>query len=198
MAKLIIGVVGSYRKGGIVDSIVDAVLAGAAQSGASTRKIYLGDMHIEFCTNCRHCTQVEGTARGPCVIKDDLASLLDEIEHSDGIVLGAPVNYFNINALTRRFLERLIVYAYWPWSAHSPQLRVKDRGLKAVLVTATAMPAFLGRLLTGAPRALKLAAQSLGARPIATIFAGLIAQQAQQPVPAKIIQQAQAAGHELA
>jgi len=198
MAKKIIGLVGSYRRGGVVDSIVDAVLAGAAERGAATRKIYLTDLRIEFCTNCRTCTQAPGAARGQCVLRDDLAGLLDEIERADGVVIGAPVNYYNINALTRKFLERLIVYAYWPWNAHFPQFRVKDRGLPAVLITATAMPALLGRLTTGALRALKLMAQTLGARPIATIFAGMVAQQAQPALPAGILRQAQAAGQKLA
>ena len=105
----VVAIVGSYRKSGIVDSAVDAILAGASAKGAETRKIYLLDKRIEFCTNCRCCTQMEGEQRGRCVQRDDLESILAEIQSANAIVLGAPVNFYNLNALFRRFMERLVV-----------------------------------------------------------------------------------------
>ena len=45
-------IVGSYRKGGIIDTAVDELLASAREEGAETAKIYLTDRQIEFCTNC--------------------------------------------------------------------------------------------------------------------------------------------------
>ena len=48
-------IVGTYRKGGIIDTAVDEILDSASQSGAEVKKIYLLDKHIEFCTNCRTC-----------------------------------------------------------------------------------------------------------------------------------------------
>ena len=60
----ITAIVGTYRKGGVTDSAVDEILAAAREAGAETTKIYLIDKHVEFCTNCRTCTQEEGpTAR---------------------------------------------------------------------------------------------------------------------------------------
>jgi hypothetical protein len=53
----VLGIVGSYRKGGHIDTAVSAILASAATAGANTQKVYLQDQHIEFCTNCRHCLQ---------------------------------------------------------------------------------------------------------------------------------------------
>ncbi len=47
----VVGIVGSYRKGKTIDSAVSAVLEGAQAKGAETKKIYLIDEHIEFCTN---------------------------------------------------------------------------------------------------------------------------------------------------
>lgn len=68
MARKVVAIVGSYRKGGTVDTAVDAVLAGAREHGAETKKIYLIDQHIEYCRNCRSCTQDPGETRGKCVI----------------------------------------------------------------------------------------------------------------------------------
>jgi multimeric flavodoxin WrbA len=197
MSMKIIGIVGSYRKGGIIDQAVDETLAAAKERGASTEKIYLIDRHIEFCTNCRACTETAGPHRGECVLNDDMASILDKIDSADGIVLGAPVNFYNVNAVTRRFMERLVGYAYWPWGQGGPKMRSKHKNKKAVLITSTAMPAIMGRIFTGAVRALKITAQTLGAKPVATIFLGLIAVNPHQTLPAKATAKARQAGLKL-
>jgi NAD(P)H-dependent FMN reductase len=199
MSKTILGIVGSYRKGGIIDSLVSEVLAAAREQGAQTHKIYLIDEHIEFCTNCRACTQDPGLEAPPCVLHDDMGEILAQWRQSDGLVIGAPVNFYNVNALTRRFMERLICFAYWPWNSRKgPAMRTKARDKKAVLVTASAMPAVLGRVFTGAPRALRLIAQTMGAKPVATVFVGLIAQQQREKLPEKLRQKAWQAGQKLA
>lgn len=171
MTHTVVGIVGSYRKHGTIDTAVSAVLQAAAENGANTQKIYLQDHQIEFCTNCRHCLQVPG--RGECPLKDDMATLLDQIEAADGLVLGAPVNFGNVNALTRKFLERTICYGYWPWEAKAPVMDRKPTKT-AVLVTSSAAPGLLARWLTGALKALKDLARMLGAKPIGTLWLGMI------------------------
>ena len=198
MAKRILGIVGSYRKNGTIDSLVTEVLTSAEEHGALTEKIYLLDKNIEFCTNCRTCTQKPGAERGLCVHRDDMADILDRYNFSDGIVLGAPVNCFNLNALTRRFMERLVCLTFWPWGQPGYKLRNKVKGKKAVLITSSAMPAFMGRIFTGAPRALRLIAETMGAKPVSMLFAGLSAQKEKPVVSDKMIRQAREAGRKLA
>ncbi len=152
MGKRILGIVGSYRKNGTIDALVSEILSSAETQGAITEKIYLLDKHIEFCTNCRMCTQQRGNDRGVCCHSDDMTDILDRYETADGLVIGAPVNCYNLNALTRRFMERFVCFTYWPWGQPGYKLRMKSRGKKAVLITSSAMPAPMGRIFTGAPR----------------------------------------------
>ncbi len=197
MAKRILGIVGSYRRKGTIDSLVTEVLSSAAEQGALTEKIYLLDKHIEFCTNCRTCTQKPGAERGLCIHCDDMTDILDRYDVSDGIVLGAPVNCFNLNALTRRFMERLVCLTYWPWGQPGYKLRKKFSGKKAVLITSSAMPAPMGKIFTGAPRALRLIAETMGAKPVAFLFAGLSAQKQNPVISDKMIIRARKAGRKL-
>jgi multimeric flavodoxin WrbA len=199
MNKKILGIVGSYRKGGVVDTLVTEVLSSAEEQGAQTSKIYLKDQHIEFCTNCRKCAQETGTEPGKCIHQDDMESILSRYNDSDAIVLGAPVNFFNVNAVTRRFMERLVCFVYWPWGTRGgPQMRKKTQAKKAVLITSMAMPAFLGRVFTGALRALRTAATTMGAKPVTSIVAGLIAEKEHVTVPMKAVRKARKAGRDLA
>jgi putative NADPH-quinone reductase len=175
MGKRVVAVVGSYRVGGVTESAVEAVLEGARAKGAETRTFHLRDQYIEFCRNCRVCTQTPGAERVPCGQEDDLEPMLREIEAADAVVLASPVNYYNVTAIFRRFLERLLGFAYWPWGQNGPALRSKVQPRKAVLVASAGMPGFLIPLATGAPRALRLAAGMMGAKPVGKLWIGLTA-----------------------
>jgi len=198
MTRKIIALSGSYRRDGTIERALDAILQAAAERGAETEKIRLIESRIEFCRNCRTCTQQEGPHRGTCVHADDMDDILKKIEAADGLVLAAPVNFVGVTAVTQRFIERLVCYAFWPWGKPAPITRVKDRGIKAVLVTSSAMPAALGRIFTRSLGGLKRAAQTLGAKPAGTLFIGTAALQEKQVLPQTILDKARKLGYELA
>jgi hypothetical protein len=197
MAKRVVAIVGSYRKGGAVDTAVDAVLAGARESGAETSKIYLIDRRVEYCRNCRACTQTEGEGRGACVIQDDVAAILGEVDGADAVVLGSPVNFYNVTALFRTFLERLVGATYWPWGQWSPKPRRGKLPRKAVLISSLAAPGILLPIATGAAKALRLAANCLGARPVAKLWIGLAAQSAKPQISEGVRRRARRIGAKL-
>lgn len=198
MSRKIVAIVGSYRKGGMSDSAVEAVLAGAREKGAQTHTIYLTEQHIEFCTNCRLCMQTPGPHRGQCALPDDMEPILQEIEAADAIVLGSPVNCGDVTALFRRFMERLVGFAYWPWGQNAPTPRSNIRSRKAVLIATSAMPGFFIPIATSAARALRRTAQLLGAKPVGKLWIGLAAIQPQQPLPARARERARRLGWRLA
>jgi len=194
--KYIVGLVGSYRKAGYVDSTVDEVLSAARDHGAKIEKIFLLDQHIEFCTNCRSCMQESGSERGKCIIEDDMASILEKIAAADSIVIGAPVNCWDVNALTRKFYERRVGLAYWPWGTNIPVERNKNRTKKAVLVSSSGAPGWFSRIFSSAMRSLKGLAKLLGAKPVGTLFVGLVREEVQ--LSEKIIRKARTLGEKLA
>jgi len=196
-AHRIIGIVGSYRKHGTIDTAVTAILDAAQAAGAETHKIYLQDQHIEFCTNCRACLQQPGAQRGECVWQDDMAALLDQLEAADAFVFGAPVNYGNVNALTQRFVERCVVYGYWPWGQKVPTPRQPQLTKKAVLVSSSAAPGLLARWLTSVFKTLKQLAAMLSAKPIGTLWVGMIDPQ-DATLPQRVQRQAVKLGQRLA
>ncbi len=198
MPKKIVAVSGTYRKGHIVDSLVDEVLDAARAAGASTVKIQLLDRNIEFCANCRACSQEPGRTRGICVKKDDMAAILDEIDSADALVLASPVNIYNVTALFKRFMERLTPYCFWPWQGNAPKSRIKTRDKKALLIASSAMPGFMIPLFTGTHRALAGTAKGFGAQPVASLWVGLAAKSPDQAVPARTLGKARKIGARLA
>jgi NAD(P)H-dependent FMN reductase len=123
MARKVVAIVGGYRKGGTVDAAVEAILQAARDKGADTQTIYLADQHLEFCTNCRKCTQNPGIQRGICGKADDVQPILRALDAADAIVLGSPVNYWNATALFRQFSgapDRLHLLAVGTGFSRSP------------------------------------------------------------------------------
>jgi multimeric flavodoxin WrbA len=47
-----LGIIGSPRKGGNIDTLIEQVLAGARAHGADTDKLYLDDLRIRPCQAC--------------------------------------------------------------------------------------------------------------------------------------------------
>lgn len=194
---MILGIVGSYRKGGTIDQAVSSALAVAQTNGAETKKIYLKDLNIGFCNNCRHCTQEPGEMPGTCHLEDDMPELIKEIESANAYVIGTPVNVGNANALTQRFFERLVCYSYWPWGQAAPKMRRSNSSKKAVLITSSAMPSLMGRFLTGSIRGLKLGVKMIGAKPVATIYIGLSAMHEKQALRKSILRKIQKSAKKL-
>ena len=194
----ITAIIGSYRKGGIIDQTVDEMLASAREAGAETTKIYLVDTRIEFCTNCRLCAQQDGAARGVCPIADQMGDVLDQVEASDSIILASPTNFATVTALMKRFIERLVCYAYWPWGAAAPKARARHLPRRAVLVASSAAPALLARLGTSIVKLLKQAAGLLGAKTVGVLFIGLAARQNRQDPGERVRKKARLLGKKLA
>ena len=182
--KKILIINGSYREDGITDRAAQALTNALGDQGIDTEIILLRDQEIHFCLNCRECMQKPGPDPEPCVQHDAMDSIVAKIEAADGYILAAPTNLGSATALFKRFMERLAVYAYWPWGGPAPKYR-KDNAprKKAVIITSSSAPGFLGRWLFGTSRQLKYTARIMGADHVGTLYSGLIANEAHAELP---------------
>lgn len=192
MARILI-INGSYRDQGVTDQVIEIMAESLRFAGAEVDIILLRKKHIEFCLNCRECTQQPGDVPGECVHHDDMQELIDKVEKSDGYILASPTNFGSVTAIFKRFAERLVVYAYWPWGMYTPKYRkAKASKKKAVLVSSCAAPGFLGRLVFGARKQLNATAKTIGADTVGALFTGLVATEPNNRLSAKVQAKARA------
>ncbi len=176
----ILAINGSYRDDGITDQAVSALAQAVRDKGDEVEVILLREYHIEFCLNCRECTQQPDEAPGICVQHDGMQALVDKIEQADAYIFAAPTNFGSVTALFKRFMERLVVYGYWPWGMHAPKFRKANLPKKkALLVSSCAAPGFIGRWIYGTNKQLNVTAQTVGAKAVGTLFTGLISDEPQ-------------------
>ena len=86
---MILGIVGSPRKGKLTDQLITKCLEGSASTGVETKKVYLVDYQIQYFTEQIKCPE-------------ELNNLWKE---SDALVIGAPVYWGGINGLTKDFMD---------------------------------------------------------------------------------------------
>lgn len=104
----IIGINGSPRKQWNTATLVAKALEGAAAQGATTELVHLYDLDFKGCKSCFACKTRGGKSYGKCVLKDDLAPVLEKIATADGLVIGSPIYFGTVTGETRSFLERLL------------------------------------------------------------------------------------------
>ena len=101
----ILGVQGSPRKNGNTPILVETVLDGARDAGATTLMIQLGDMTIAECDGCHVCWKGK-----ECPKNDDMNAVYATIAESGAVVLGTPVYWFGPTALMKAFIDRFVYF----------------------------------------------------------------------------------------
>lgn len=94
---------GSPRKGGNSDILCDAFMRGALETGHAVEKIRVAEKNIGYCRACYAC---RGT--GTCVIRDDMAAVLQKMIDADVIVLASPVYFYSIDAQLKALIDRTV------------------------------------------------------------------------------------------
>lgn len=97
----VLAIIGSPRRGGNTEILVERILEGAQSAGAETRKFTLTDLAVSPCAGCDGCV---GTRS--CVIQDDLGILIEAMTQSDVWVFGTPVYYAGPTAQFKAFMDR--------------------------------------------------------------------------------------------
>jgi multimeric flavodoxin WrbA len=99
--KKILAIVATKRKKGIVSTLAEKMLAGAAAEGHATEVINLYDYKLDYCIGCWACEK-----NGQCVLKDDFGTLFEKVKAADALVLASPVYWSNVPGIMKTFIDR--------------------------------------------------------------------------------------------
>jgi len=97
----VLGIVGSPRRNGNTEILVDEILSGAAEAGAQIGKVILDELDISPCKACNACK-----GGNPCIHDDDMSALLEMMENSQVWVLGTPIYWWGPTAQMKAFVDR--------------------------------------------------------------------------------------------
>jgi len=114
----IVGISSSPRHANTEILVQEALGAAARKYGVSTQLVSFKGKRILGCVDCKGCTRRrEATIQQQCVLEDDWRELVTPLVDPvpNGIIVGAPVYFFNVNSQLRAFMERCtsLVKGYW-------------------------------------------------------------------------------------
>ncbi len=95
-------VLGSPRKKGNTQLLVESVVAGLEQAGkCEVEYIYLHGMDLHPCQGCGGCAKT-----AMCVIEDDMTELYEKVDNADCLLLVSPVYFYGPTAQSKMFIDR--------------------------------------------------------------------------------------------
>jgi len=97
----VLGLLGSPRRGGNSEWLLDAVLEGARSVGARTEKVVLNDLEMSACQGCNRCLD-----SGECIVKDDMTPVYGLLEIADALVISSPIYFSGLTAQTKMMIDR--------------------------------------------------------------------------------------------
>ena len=135
MAKDVLVLSASPRKGGNSDLLCDQFLRGAKDAGHRVEKIWLRDKQINHCLACGVC---QGNG-GQCSQQDDMAAILETMIRADVLVMATPVYFYTMNGQMKTLIDR--TYARYT--------EISNKELYFIMTAAVSRKALLERTLEG-------------------------------------------------
>jgi multimeric flavodoxin WrbA len=102
MAKKVVVISSSPRKGGNSDTLCDEFVRGAVDGGNKATKYFLEDIEFGSCKACMSCK----TPERECYQEDEISIILDDMMAADVIVYATPIYYYSMTGTLKRFFDR--------------------------------------------------------------------------------------------
>lgn len=126
----IVALFGSPRVNGNTATLTKTFNKTAEDLGADVQSFYLNKLDAKGCQACDSCK----TKTDHCVVKDDLADVLESVKNTDVLVAATPIYFADISAQLKIFVDRCYSYLE-PFKTIPKTSRLKT-GKKFVLITA--------------------------------------------------------------
>jgi multimeric flavodoxin WrbA len=126
----IVALFGSPRVNGNTATLTKTFNKTAEESGAVVQTFLLNKLDARGCQACDACK----TETDHCVLKDDLAIVLESVKGADVLVAATPIYFADISAQFKIFVDRC--YSYLEPFKTMPKASRLESGKKFVLITA--------------------------------------------------------------
>jgi len=102
MTLSVLGIACSPRRNGNTTRLIEEAMKSAQVEGHTTELVYLSDLNINPCQGCNACS-----AKGVCIIKDDIPKLQEKLIQADRVILAAPIFMMGVNGQTKIMIDRM-------------------------------------------------------------------------------------------
>jgi multimeric flavodoxin WrbA len=125
----------SPRPKGNSAAIADRFCENAEKKGAVIQRFSLNKLSYRGCQACMTCK----TKLDRCVLKDDLAEVLDAVRDADVLVMATPVYYGEVSSQLKGFIDRTFSYLVPDYITSASPSRLKS-GKRMVFIQTQGQP----------------------------------------------------------
>jgi multimeric flavodoxin WrbA len=101
MSMKVLGILGSPRRQGNTEILLNEALRGASDHGGSCEKVVLRDLKITPCLEIYKCAE-----DGVCAIQDEMQGLFPKIVQAERLLLASPIFFYSVPALAKAMIDR--------------------------------------------------------------------------------------------
>ena len=103
---------GSPRLNGNTATLLKSAADGIKSVGKAVEQVNLNKLNFKGCVSCFACKRADEKFKNHCIQKDELSPILEKLLTAEGIIIGSPIYYMNINGTTQSFIERFFFPNY--------------------------------------------------------------------------------------
>jgi len=131
MAKKILILNGSPKKGGNTEILAGWFAEGAKSAGARVETVRAASLKYKVCgcTSCRKCQKIKEYV---CVIKDDAPPILRKMRGADVVVFATPLYFYGPSAQLKALIDRM--FSLYKWDNTTDTFESPLRGKAMVLL----------------------------------------------------------------
>jgi multimeric flavodoxin WrbA len=97
----VLGIMGSPRRHGNTEILLDKALEGAREAGAEVEKVLVSTLKISPCLEIYACFK-----DGNCTIKDDMQMLYKKLLEADHVILASPIFFYGVTSQAKAVIDR--------------------------------------------------------------------------------------------
>ncbi len=97
----VLGILGSPRRGGNSEILLDKALEGARACGLDAEKIILNELKFSPCRECAGCEK-----EGKCIVNDEMQIIYKKLDQAQRIILATPIFFGSLTAQVKAMIDR--------------------------------------------------------------------------------------------
>ncbi|HUX47669.1 MAG TPA: flavodoxin family protein [Dehalococcoidia bacterium] len=97
----VLGIMGSPRRQGNTELLLDKAMEGAVEARAEVEKVLVSKLKISPCLEIYACRK-----DGNCAIRDDMQSLYKKLLEADHIIFASPIFFYGITSHAKAIVDR--------------------------------------------------------------------------------------------
>ena len=131
----VIAVYGSPRRDGNTDVLLDTFLKGLkdcstlkdnSRTSLIIEKIYVSDLDISPCRECRHCS-----INGDCIVDDEMQQIYPKIIDCSLLLIASPIFFTTVSGYLKAFIDRF--QRFWAMKYELDKNIINEKYRKGIL-----------------------------------------------------------------